>query len=104
MIESIDLHSIGDTHGNDVAACVYAVVHQGVVAVRSRLPKPDLTIPGLELVTAHMAVNLATNIRGLNWLSVKESVMLVRQFHYITLETTSSSQQIAQRRSIVTKT
>lgn len=68
-IESIKLHSFGDASGNGVAACVYAVVdqasgtNQGLVAARSRLPKRELTIPRLELVAAHMAVNLATNAK-----------------------------------------
>ena len=34
---------------------------QGLVAARSRLPKRELTIPRLELVAAHMVVNLAVN-------------------------------------------
>ena len=91
-IESIELYSFGDASGNGVAACVYAVVHQvsgcnqGLVAERSRLAKPELTILRLELVAAHMAVNLAANVRGIIWLSVKESVMLVRQFRCTALD------------------
>ena len=38
-------------------------VVQGLVAARSRLAKPNLTIPRLELVAGHMAVNLAVNVR-----------------------------------------
>ena len=55
--------------GNGVAACVYAVVeqdsgtNQGLVAARSRLPKRGVTIPRLELVAAHMPVNLASNVK-----------------------------------------
>ena len=68
-IEAIQLHAFGDASGNGVAACVYAVVeqasgtNQGLVAARSRLPKRGLTIPRLELVAAHMAVNLASNVK-----------------------------------------
>lgn len=68
-IEDIELHSFGDASGNGVAACTYAVVrqasgtNQGLVAAKARLPKRDLTIPRLELVAAHMAVNLASNVR-----------------------------------------
>ena len=68
-IEAIQLHSFGDASGNGVAACVYAVVeqrsgsNQGLVAARSRLPKRGLTIPRLELVAAHMAINLASNVK-----------------------------------------
>ena len=68
-IEAIQLHSFGDASGNWVAACVYTVVeqrsgsNQGLVAARSRLPKRGLTIPRLELVAAHMAINLASNVK-----------------------------------------
>ena len=68
-IEQVELHSFGDASKNGVAACVYAVVkqasrpNQGLVAARSRLSKQWLTIPRLELVAGHMAVNLATNVR-----------------------------------------
>ena len=68
-IEEIELHSFGDASENGVAACVYAVVrqaagtNQGLIAARSRLSKQGLTIPRLELVAGHMAVNLVTNVR-----------------------------------------
>ena len=68
-IEGIELHSFGDASANGVAACVYAVVrqtagtNQGLIAARSRLSKQGLTIPRLELVAGHMAVNLITNVR-----------------------------------------
>ncbi|KAK3745904.1 hypothetical protein QZH41_000285 [Actinostola sp. cb2023] len=67
-IESIELHAFGDASANGVAACVYAVLrqssgtNQGLVAARSRLSKQGLTIPRLELVAGHMAVNLVTNV------------------------------------------
>ena len=51
-----------------MAAAVYAVVvqekgvNQGLVASRARLAKKGLTIPRLELVSGHMAVNLLSNV------------------------------------------
>ena len=68
-IEGIELHSFGDASTNGVAACVYAVArqaagtNQGLIAARSRLSKQGLTIPRLELVAGHMAVNLIINVR-----------------------------------------
>ncbi|KAK3751386.1 hypothetical protein QZH41_002579 [Actinostola sp. cb2023] len=60
---TIALHAFGDASGRGVAAAVYAVVEQesgvrqGLVAARARLAKQGLTIPRLELVAAHMAVD-----------------------------------------------
>ena len=60
----IDLHSFGDASAKGVAARVYVTVqqpsgtNQGLVAARSRLTRHGLTIPRLELVASHMAVNL----------------------------------------------
>ena len=54
---------------NGVAACVYAVIrqvsgtNQGLIAARSGLSKQGLTIPQLELVSGHIAVNLVDNVR-----------------------------------------
>ena len=68
-IEDIALHAFGDASGKDVAAVVYAVVKQcsgsskGLVAANARLAKKGLTIPRLELVSGHMASNLAHNVR-----------------------------------------
>ena len=68
-IEEIELHSFGDASANGVAACVYAVVrqasgtNQGLISAKSRLSKQGLTIPRLEIVAGHMAVNLITNVR-----------------------------------------
>ena len=68
-IEHIELHSFGDACANGVAACVYGVIrqasgtNQGLIAARSRLSKQGLTIPRLELVAGHMAVNLVANVR-----------------------------------------
>ena len=68
-IDEIELHSFGDASGSGVSAAVYAVVKQrlgasvGLIAAKSRLAKKTLTIPRLELVSAHMAANLADNVR-----------------------------------------
>ena len=67
-IEYIELHSFGDAFGNRVAACVYGIIqqasgtNQGLIAARSMLTKQGLTIPRLELVDGHMAVNLVANV------------------------------------------
>ena len=51
-----------------MAAAVYAVVvqekgvNQGLVASRARLARKGLTIPRLELVSGHIAVNLLSNV------------------------------------------
>ena len=64
----IELHAFRDASGKGVAAAVYAVVvqekgvNQGLIASRARLAKKGLTIPRLELVSGHMAVNLLTNV------------------------------------------
>ena len=68
-IDQIELHSFGDACANGVAACVYAVVrqasrvNQGLFVAGSRLAKQGLTIPRLELVAGHMAINLVANVR-----------------------------------------
>lgn len=52
-----------------MAACIYAVIRQasgtkqGLIPARSRLAKQGLTIPRLELVAGHVAVNLVDNVR-----------------------------------------
>ena len=67
-IDSIELHAFGDASGEGVSSAVYAVVRQqskvtqGLVAAKSRLAKQGLTIPRLELVSAHMAANLISNV------------------------------------------
>ena len=69
-INSIELHSFGDASGKGVCAAVYTVVKQesgttkGLVTAKSRLAKQNLTIPRLELVVGHMAVNLGVNVRN----------------------------------------
>ncbi len=68
-IEEINLHAFGDASSKGVAAAVYAVVKQpsgtaqGLVAAKSRLQKQGLTIPRIELVSGHMAANLADNVK-----------------------------------------
>ena len=53
-----------------MAAAVYTVVvqkkgvDQGLVASRARLAKKGLTLPRLESVTGHRAVNLLSNVSG----------------------------------------
>ena len=67
-IQAIAPHAFGDASAQGVAAAVYAVVeqtsgvNQGLVAAKARLAKQGLTIPRLELVAGHMAVNLLTNV------------------------------------------
>ena len=68
QIEEIELHAFGDASKNGVCATVHAVVrqpsgvNQGLVTAKARLAKQGLTIPRLELVSAHMAANLITNV------------------------------------------
>ena len=68
-ITDIHLHSFGNASGKGVAAAVYAVVFQpskvsqGLIAAKARLAKQGLTIPRLELVSGHMAVNLISNVK-----------------------------------------
>ena len=69
-VSKVTLHAFGDASIHGVAAAVYAVVQQkegttqGLVCAKARLAKRNLTIPRLELVSGHMAVNLATNARS----------------------------------------
>ena len=69
-IISVELHAFGDASICGVGAAVYSVVRQedGVtqtlVTAKARLAKKELTIPRLELVSAHMATNLAVNARN----------------------------------------
>ena len=67
-IQEVQLHTFGDASGYGVSAAVYAVimqdsgVTQGLVTTKSRFVKQGLTIPCLELVSGHMAANLAVNV------------------------------------------
>ncbi|XP_068692648.1 uncharacterized protein [Montipora foliosa] len=68
-VSNIDLHCFGDASGRGVSAAVNAVVSQpsgnsvGLVAAKARLAKQGLTIPRLELVSGHMAMNLIVNVK-----------------------------------------
>ena len=68
-IDMVVLHVFGDASVLGVSAVVYAVViqksgtSQGLVASKSRLAKKGQTIPRLELIACHMAVNLLANTR-----------------------------------------
>ncbi|XP_046847100.1 uncharacterized protein LOC124440717 [Xenia sp. Carnegie-2017] len=68
-IDSISLHAFGDASGKGVASVVYAVVKQssgstqGIITAKARLAKQGITIPRLELVSAHMACNIVDNVR-----------------------------------------
>ena len=70
VVLSLELHAFGDASANGVGAVVYSVVRQNggstqrLVSVKARLAKEGLTIPRLELVSAHMAANLVTNVRN----------------------------------------
>ena len=65
---SLELHAFGDASTQGVGAAVYTVVQQSsgttqrLVAARARLAKQGLTVPRLELVSAHMATNLVVNL------------------------------------------
>ena len=67
-VNAIELHSFGVASSQGVCAAVYAVVYQGdevtqgLVCAKSRIAKRNLTIPHLELVAGHMAVNLVSNV------------------------------------------
>ena len=39
-------------------------IHQGLLAAKARLAKKGLTMPRLELISAHMAANLVDNVRS----------------------------------------
>ena len=60
----------GDASGYGVGATVYAVVKQEsgitqrLVAAKARLAKQGLTIPPLELISAHMGTNLSVNVKS----------------------------------------
>ena len=69
-LEGVVMHAFDDTSCSGVSSAVYAVVTQafgvskGVIAAKSRLAKKNLKIPRLELVAAHMAVNLIDNVKA----------------------------------------
>ena len=66
-VTAATLHAFGDASAEGVAAVVYSVLEQPsemtrLVAAKTRLAKRGLTIPRLELVAGHMAVNLLSNV------------------------------------------
>lgn len=67
---SFELHVFGDASTHGVGAAVYSVVRQEdgitqtLVVAKARLAKRNLTVPRLELVSAHMATNLVVNLRN----------------------------------------
>ena len=67
---NVELHTFGDASTKGVGAVVYSVVRQPsgttqqLVAAKSRLAKEGLTIPRLELISAHMATNLVKNVQN----------------------------------------
>ena len=64
------LHAFGDASTQGVGTTVYAVIQQSsgpiqrLVAARGRLAKQGLTVPRLELISAHMATNLVINLKN----------------------------------------
>ena len=66
----LTLHAFGDASAKGVCAAVYAVVEQAqgvtqqLVCAKSRLARKNMTIPRLELIAGHMAVNLVTNAQA----------------------------------------
>ncbi len=64
----LELHAFGDASTQGVGAAVYSVIRQPsgatqrLVAAKARLAKQGLTIPRLELVSAHSATILVTNV------------------------------------------
>lgn len=67
---NLELHAFGDASTQGVGAAVYAVIRQSsgttqrLVAARGRLAKQGLTVPRLELISAHMATNLVVNLQN----------------------------------------
>ena len=67
---SLELHAFGDASAKGVGTAVYSVVRQPsgitqrLVAAKGRLAKHGLTVPRLELISAHMATNLLINVRN----------------------------------------
>ena len=69
IVDEVELHAFGDASKKGVSAAVYAMTKQesgvnvGLVAAKAQLTKQDLTIPRLELVSAHMDTNLVSNVQ-----------------------------------------
>lgn len=75
--EGLVLHAFGGKSGSGISAAVYAVITQasgvtkGLIAAKYRLAKKNLTIPWLELASAHMAANLVDNVKTLEGYPIK---------------------------------
>lgn len=67
-VEKLEIHAFGDASGEGLCAAVYTVLKQPsggtqrLLTAKARLAKKGLTIPRLELVAGHMAVNVVTNV------------------------------------------
>ena len=68
LVDELELHTFGDASTQGVSTTVYSIARQQsggtqcLVAGKGRLAKQGLTVPRLELVSAHMATNLVTNM------------------------------------------
>ena len=66
---SLELHTFSNAGTQGVGTAVYAVIQQScgttqhLVAARGQLAKQGLTVPRLELISAHMATNLVINLK-----------------------------------------
>ena len=69
-ISQFTLHAFGDDSTKGSCGAVYAVVQQAqgttqqLISAKSRLAKENQSIPRLELIAGHMALNLATNMQA----------------------------------------
>ena len=101
-VTAIELNSFGDASSQGVCAAVYAVVYQGgevtqgLVCARSRMAKRNLTIPCLELVAGHMAVNLVSNVARVLDSTVSQKLLC---FGSEVKVNTDNSSRIGSRRS-----
>ena len=80
-IDYIDIHTFGDASKKGLCTAIYAVVkqgkktYQGLLAAKARLAKKGLTIPRLELVSAHMSANQMDNAKqALSGLPINRTV------------------------------
>ena len=70
LVQALDLQAFCDSSGKGTAVAVYAVmyqesgIHQSLLAANARLAKKGLTVPRLELISAHMAANLVDHVRS----------------------------------------
>lgn len=70
LVSSVELHAFIDVSTQGVSAAVYSVVrqHSGItqrlIAAKARLAKQELTVRRPELLSAHVATNLVTNVRN----------------------------------------